>query len=346
MIRSNFRRNRVDRARHWIVDPRQRGKAMAAVAQTESDADGKGAPGAHWRKWLLAIALAALAAFLLWRTFGRIPPGEIAAQIQSLPSSSLAGAAGFALLSYLCLGLFDYLGLHYAGRPLRYHQAAFASFTALSLGHTIGLAALSSGAVRYRFYSRWGLSTEEIAKVILFCGVTVGLGLAALGSAALVWRPDLASRLAGIAPATAIALGLVGATACATYVLACFLIRRPLHVRSWTFSFPAPRLALAQLVIGTANFAMVAACLHQVIGGVAEAGYPDVAAAYVIANCAALLSHVPGGLGVIEAVVTSLIPGTIVGALVMFRVIYFLVPFVLGATLLVASELLLRSDKR
>ena len=94
-----------------------------------------------------------------------------------------------------------------AGR-LPYPKAALASFTALSLGHNIGLAALSSGAVRYRFYSRWGLSTGEVAKVIVFCGVTVGLGLLILGGAALLLRSGLAVEITGLTQPVVIALGL------------------------------------------------------------------------------------------------------------------------------------------
>jgi uncharacterized membrane protein YbhN (UPF0104 family) len=312
---------------------------MTAVADTSKEKTGR---RGGWRKWLVAAAAAALAGFLLWRTFGQTPPAEIAAQIRDMPGASLAGAAGFAALSYLCLGLFDYLGLRYAGRPMPYRRAALASFTALSLGHTIGFAALSSGAVRYRFYSRWGLGAEDIAKVILFCGVTVGLGLAALGSAALLWRPDIAVRLGGFSPAAATALGVGAASACAAYVAACALVRRPLRIRSWRFALPSPRLAMAQVGVGALNFAMVAGCLHQALAAVADIGYAEVAAAYVIANCAALLSHVPGGLGVIEAVVAALIPGTVVGALVVFRLAYFVTPFLLGMVVFALSELVLK----
>ena len=123
----------------------------------------------NW-KYLIAAAAIGLAAFLLYRTLSRYSLDQLVEAVSAVPVPRLLGAAGFAAASYLCLTCFDYLALRYVGKPLPYPKAALASFTALSLGHNIGLAALSSGAVRYRFYSRWGLSTGEVAKVIVFCG--------------------------------------------------------------------------------------------------------------------------------------------------------------------------------
>src|SRR4051812_30711531 len=146
--------------------------------------------GERMRNWKYVIAAAAigLAAFLLYRTLSRYSLDQLIAAVTAVPVPRLLGAAGFAAASYLSLTFLDYLALYYVKRPLPYRKAALASFTALSLGHNIGLAALSSGAVRYRFYNRWGLKTGEVAKVIVFCGITVGLGLLALGGAALLLR--------------------------------------------------------------------------------------------------------------------------------------------------------------
>ena len=152
------------------------------------------------RVWmsLLAVAAVSLAAFLLYRTLSRYSFDEILASVRAVPFARLAGAAGFAAASYLCLTGFDWLAVRYAGKPLPYRKTALASFVSLSLGHNIGLAALSSGAIRYRFYSRWGLSTGDVAKVILFCGATVALGLGTLGGVALLLRSDLAADITGL----------------------------------------------------------------------------------------------------------------------------------------------------
>src|SRR5690554_7902328 len=97
------------------------------------------------------------AAYMIYRAVREYSLEEVVASLGTIPALHIAGALSFAALSYLCLTGFDYLALRYAGKPLAYRRAALASFCRLSIGHNIGVAALSSGAIRYRFYSRWGL---------------------------------------------------------------------------------------------------------------------------------------------------------------------------------------------
>jgi uncharacterized membrane protein YbhN (UPF0104 family) len=296
----------------------------------------------NW-KYLIAAAAIGLAAFLLYRTLSRYSLDELIAAVTAVPIPRLLAAAGFAAASYLSLTFFDYLALRYVGRPLPYPKAALASFTALSLGHNIGLAALSSGAVRYRFYSRWGLSAGEVAKVIVFCGVTVGLGLLTLGGAALLLRSGLAVEITGLTHPVIIALGLGCLAAPVIYLILSLLVRRPLRIRRWSLEIPPFRLAIGQVLIGSINFAFVAACLHQALAAVADVAYLGVASVYVIANATALVSHVPGGLGVIESVVMYLLPQSdLIGPLLVFRFVYFLAPLGLGSILFVVTELVLR----
>jgi uncharacterized membrane protein YbhN (UPF0104 family) len=297
------------------------------------------------RTWTVLIAIAALtlAGFLLYRTLSRYSIEQLIASVSAIPLARLLTAGGFAAASYLCLTGFDFLALRYAGRPLRYRQAALASFTSLSLGHNIGFAFLSSGAVRYRFYTRWGLAAGQVAKVILFCGLTVGLGLSILGGAALLIRSDLAQEITGLGRPLILALGGLGVVVPCLYLALAALVRKPLRIRNFSLEMPPLRLALGQIVVGPLNFACVAACLHQTLAAVADVAYLGVASVYVIANIAALISHVPGGLGVIESVVMYLLPhADLIGSLLVFRFVYFLVPLGLGGTLLAVSEIVLR----
>ncbi|MBF9194696.1 lysylphosphatidylglycerol synthase domain-containing protein [Microvirga terrestris] len=296
----------------------------------------------NW-KYLIAAAAVGLAALLLYRTLSRYSLNELVTAVTAIPIPRLLAAAGFAAASYISLTFFDYLALRYVGRPLPYPKAALASFTALSLGHNIGLAALSSGAVRYRFYSRWGLAASEVAKVIVFCGVTVGLGLTTLGGAALLLRSGLAVEITGLTHSIVIALGLGCLAVPAIYLTLSMFVRRPLRIRRWSIEVPAFRLAVGQVLIGSTNFAFVAACLHQALSAVADVAYLGVASVYVIANATALVSHVPGGLGVIESVVMYLLPrDDLIGPLLVFRFVYFLAPLGLGSVLFAVTELLLR----
>jgi uncharacterized membrane protein YbhN (UPF0104 family) len=299
-----------------------------------------------WRRWLapcIALVLVALAAFLLSRTLRQYRLEDITTSLAAISISHFALMLAFAAASYLTLTGFDWLALRYVGLKLPYAKVALASFCSLSLGHNIGFAALSSGAVRYRFYTRWGASPGDVAKIVVFCGITVGLGLMILGGCATLIRYDLASRVTGLPEAACIGLGIICLATAAAYVALSAWRRHPFRVRHWTVEIPPPRLALAQVVVGPTNFAFVAACLYHALAATGTVAYLEVAAVYVIANVTSLISHVPGGLGVIETVVRYLLPdSTVIGALIAFRAVYFLLPLCLGGPLFGLTELMLR----
>jgi glycosyltransferase 2 family protein len=299
-----------------------------------------------WKPFV-AIGVLSLVGFLLFRTLSRYSLGELVAAVAAVPVARLLAAGGFALASYLSLTGFDYLALHYVGRPLSYSKAALASFTSLSLGHNIGFAALSSGAIRYRFYTRWGLSPVQVAKIIVFCGVTVGLGLLVLGGAALLLRTELAWEITGLAKPVIIGLGIGCLAAPLLYLILAAVIRGPLVIRHWSLDMPSPWIAVGQIAVGSINFAFVAACLHQALAAVTDVAYLGVASVYVIANATALVSHVPGGLGVIESVVMHLLPQTdLIGPLLVFRFVYFLAPLGFGSLLFLVTELIYRRRQK
>lgn len=286
---------------------------------------------------LIPVLMLPLGLFLGYRAFSEYGLADIAASVAAIPPVRLALALASVAASYLCLTGFDALAVRYVGRSLAYRKIALTSFVSLSFGHNIGVAALSSGALRYRFYSGFGLTAVEVAKIILFCGVTVGLGLMALGGLVLSLRPDLAHELLGVTSGVTRAVGALLLVLVSGYVLLAWKVRRPLNLRGHSVGLPTAGVAAAQVVVGTANFAFVASALHQLMAG--AAGYPQVTAAYVLGNTTALLSHVPGGLGVLEFVIASLVSGAnVVGALIAFRIAYFFVPLILGSILLGGAE--------
>ena len=296
-----------------------------------------------WISRAIGIAAVALASFLLYRTLSKYSLDELLSSVTSIPGSRILLAGMFAAASYFCLTFFDYFALRYIGKKLPYRYVALASFCSLSLGHNIGFAALSSGAIRYRFYFRWGVPLGDIAKIILFCGVTVGLGLIVLGGAALLLQSALASKITGLPQTAVVVIGIACLAVAGGYVLLAAFVRKTLRFRRWSIQLPSWRLALAQIVIGPLNFAFVAACLHQALAGLGDVSYLAVAAVYVIAVASALITHVPGGLGVIESVVLYLLPdGQFIGGLLAFRALYFLLPLCIGGPLFAIAELVMR----
>jgi uncharacterized membrane protein YbhN (UPF0104 family) len=142
-----------------------------------------------------------------------------------------------------------------------------------------------------------------------------------------------------VSAALARGIGLLCLTLSALYVLLASKVRGPLTIRGHALYLPHARIAAAQVGIGTLNFACVAAALHQLLAGAAS--YLKMVSTYVMANVAGLISHVPGGLGVLEYVIETLIgEGDVIGALIAFRIVYFVIPLLLGSSLLLGTELL------
>lgn len=290
---------------------------------------------------VVAVVALALAGYLIQRALQEYDLDEIMASLRLISADHLLAGAAFAAGSYLALTGFDTLAVRYTGGRLPYRKIAFVSFTSLSIGHTLGFAAFSTGAVRYRMYTAWGLSPGDVARIILFCGVTVGLGLGMLAAIGALGTPRIAIEALRLPPPVVTAIGVLLLAAILAYLVAAALISRR-EITIWRFRLPLPplKLAIGQVVVGTINFLCVSAVLHQMLLASSDIGFFSVAAIYALALTAALITHVPGGLGVIEAVVLSIVPqAEVVGALVAFRVIYFLIPFFIGSALFGLFEL-------
>lgn len=292
------------------------------------------------KKWsvVIPVVMLPLGIYLGYRAFRGQSLADVLASVAALPAGNLAAAFACAAASYLCLSGFDTLAVRYVGGRLPYRKILLTSFISLSIGHNVGVAALSSGTLRYRLYSGFGLSGVQVGKIIVFCGVTVGLGLMTLGGIALLLHPQSLQEMIGVSAAVARGAGVVSLALSAGYVLLAWKLRHPLTIRGHELYLPRALVAAAQVGIGTLNFAFVAATIHQLLA--AAAGYLKMVAAYVMANVAGLISHVPGGLGVLEYVISTLIgEGDVIGALIAFRIVYFIIPLLLGSTLLLTSEL-------
>ena len=293
----------------------------------------------RFHPWI-ATAAFALAAFLVYRALRQYSMGDVLESLRAISWRHLALGAAFTVGSFVCLTGSDTLAARYTRGGLPYRKIALASFASLSIGHTLGFAALSSGAIRYRFYTGWGLSPGDVGRIVLFCAMTVAVGMATAAGIASLIQPALVAQMFKVTPPVVVAVGVMLLLAVVIYLGLAAFVHRPIRIRQ--FELPVPRLSLAlgQVAVGTTDFLLVSAVLHQMLSATADLDYFPVAATYVAANAAAMVTHVPGGLGVIEAIVLSLVPGAnVVGALVAFRAIYYLVPFVIGCVVLGIAEI-------
>ncbi|WJR67558.1 YbhN family protein [Neorhizobium sp. CSC1952] len=295
---------------------------------------------------LMLVVGFGLAGYLLYHTFREHSVSEIVESVRAIPTVNLLAALGFAFGSYLCLTGFDWTGVRYVKNGLPYPKIALASFVSLSIGQSVGLAGLSSGALRYRYYAHWGMSTEDIAKIVLLSGVTVGIGMAVLSGIVLVLNPGDAAAVLHLREGVIVGIGIACLAATAGYLALAAFVRAPLKIRSWTFRMPVLKIAIAQVVIGTLNFALVSACLREVMAASADVSYLKAATAFVLANLAILITHAPGGLGVLEATVRHVMgDAASIGSLVAFRVIYFFIPLFIGLPLSLIVEAVFRVRK-
>ncbi len=294
---------------------------------------------------MLVVGLG-LGGYLLYNVFSEYSPAEIYESVRAIPAANLALALLFAFASYVCLTGFDWAGVRYVRNDLAYPKIALASFIALSIGQSVGLSGLSSGALRYRYYAHWGMTTEDVAKIVLLSGVTVGLGMAVLAGIVMVINPGDAAAVLRLGESAVIAIGAGCLFATVGYLLLAAFLRTPLKIRGWTFQMPTLRIAIAQVVIGTINFAFVSACLREVMAVNADVSYLKAATAFVLANVAILITHAPGGLGVLEATVRHVMGDQAsIGSLVAFRVIYFFIPLAIGLPLSLIVEAVFRARK-
>lgn len=306
---------------------------MAAEAQEPR-------PARRWWPALVFAVAVMVSVVLLYRTLNRYDFAELVESVRAVPIPRLVMAICFAAASYFCLALNDWLAVHYVRQRISFPRTALASFTAVSLGHNIGFAALSSGAIRYRFYSQAGFSLEQVAKMIVFCGTTIFLGMFILADLTILIRPDLAEQITGFSRGSVRIMGSVLLLALVAYLAASLFVARPFRLFGRSITMPGPRLAMAQMLVGTVNFLFVAACLDATVSAAAEVEYLDVLSAYILANAAAIIVHSPGGLGVIETVVMTVLQRPeVIGGVLLFRFVYFLIPLAVGASLFAAIEL-------
>lgn len=277
--------------------------------------------------------------YLLYRNLSRYSFADLVQSIYAIPLSDGLMSFGFVVLSYLALAAFDGSALVYLKRRIAPPRILLASFTALSIGHNVGISLLSSAAVRYRYYTRWGLTAAEVGQLVVFCGFTVALGIATLAGITMI-IPLGNREIQGLGGAEVVTI--VGAAILlfpVAYVIGARYLPRHFRIRNCDVRVPDWRVALAQVVIGTVNFTFVAASLYFLLRHSADIHFIDVARGYAIANMLAIISHVPGGLGVLEAGLLYALPGEVpFGVLIAFRILYFFIPLATGLPLFLLTE--------
>jgi phosphatidylglycerol lysyltransferase len=300
------------------------------------------------RGWILpltGVALFAASVWVLHSELRAVRYRELSLALRSLPRGRLLLAFVLTALNYLVLTGYDQLAFAYIGKRIARWRVAMASFVGYAISNNVGWSILSGTSVRYRFYTRWGLTAGELSRIVVFYSSTFWLGLLALGgwSLAVFPHPGLL-RLPGNDGARALgALILVASLA----YLAAAARDRPLRVGRVELRVPSLRLAISQFVLSSLDWALAAGVLYALLPPALGLTFGEFLGAFLAAQVIGLVSHVPGGLGVFEgAMIVLLRPylpaQDLLSSLVLFRIVYYLFPLVVALTILVADEARLR----
>lgn len=279
----------------------------------------------------------------LWALHGQLAEyswDDLVVYLETLSPKRLASAFGLTVASYATITAYDWLALKYLRKPLAGGRVLFASFVSYAFSNSVGVSVLGSGSLRLRLYTGWGLSAIEIAQIVLFSSVTLWLGLLITAGGVLIAKPvDLADLLHLPALPHSRTLGIALLLPVAGWFALALLRREPLHLGPWTLPVVRAPLAARQLLIGAADWLLAAAVLYVLLPRIEDLGYAHFLAVFLVAQIVALVSHVPGGLGVFEATVIALLApwveaGDLLGGLFAFRAIYYLLPLALATVAL------------
>lgn len=261
--------------------------------------------------------------------------------IAGVPRDRLALAVALTIANYAVLTVYDLLAFVYVGRRLPTLRVLITSFLAYAVANNLSFATLSGASVRYRFYSRWGVTLEELTRLVFAVSVTFWLGLLLLGGLSLLLAPPPASI--GVPAWLTAGAGWVLVLIPPAYVIATLVRRTPVRLRRLSVTLPSPLVACMQLGLSVADWVLAGAVLYVLL----PSGRPSFLlfmGAFLAALLIGLVSHVPGGVGVFEGLMVLLLrpyleSRQLLPALVAYRVVYYLLPLAVAALVLIGDEL-------
>jgi phosphatidylglycerol lysyltransferase len=297
---------------------------------------------------LASLVIVCLALWVVYRTLQTIRLADVVENFRALPASSVLLAFCFTVASYVVMTGFEVVALHHINRPLSYPRAALAGFLAAAVGSNLGFAMVTGGAIRYRIYSQAGLSALEIAGVTTLFALTVTLGIGFILTLAMLFGTgEAAGSVIHLRPEWRRAIGGFMLALMVAYITIAAI--RPMTIRtpSWSLQLPSAKTTLVQIALATIDLMLVGALIYVMLP--AQTNFLAFLSVFVLALMAGGVSHVPGGIGVFESVMLlglpEVPPAALLGAILLFRCIYYLAPLSLAAILLAIHEATLQRTR-
>src|SRR5512140_288138 len=293
---------------------------------------------------LISAAIFAAAAYVVYQKLYDFRYHEVSRFVHTLPASRIAMAIALTACNYAVLALYDVLGNAYLGSGIALRKSTFASFVAYALNNNVGLSGVVGNGLRYRLYSSWGLSAPDIARIIGFGVLTFWLGFFSLGGGLFIAEPVAIPGAFHFPVAQTLPLGFLLLILPVTHFSVVMTRTAPFRFHEWEFPVPSKPLAGLQLLVSATDWVLAAAVLYAILPPESSLPYPRLLSIFLLAQCAGLVSNVPGGLGVFEAVILIFLSreapaSTLIGALLAYRAVYYLLPLGVATALLTAEEI-------
>jgi phosphatidylglycerol lysyltransferase len=295
-------------------------------------------------KPLLILALFGIALRVLHDTLAQYHYRDVIRYLNSLPGDQLLLAAILTLFGYLVMTGYDTLAFRYIRHPLPYFKIALASFIGYAFNNNVGFSGLVGGSLRYRLYNAWRLTAVEIAKVIAFCTISFWLGFVLLGGIFFLATPPEIPPSIHLPFASIRLLGIVMLLPAIGYMLWIVIRREPIRIKQWEFELPSVGLFVAQVATSCLDWIIAAGVLYILLPDSLPLTFTRFLCIFLLAQLAGVASNVPGGIGIFEAIILVFLApyfsaSAILGALIAFRVIYYLLPLLVAILLLATHEI-------
>src|SRR5229473_959795 len=301
-----------------------------------------------WKRLGIAASLLIIvfAITTLVRTLKGVDTAVILVALTEIAPHRIALAALCVVGAFCTLTFYDFFALRTIGKnQVPYRIAAMSSFTSYTIGHNIGATVFTGGAIRFRIYSDYGLTAIDVAKICFLSGLTFWLGNLFVLGFGMAWHPWAASAMDLLPPAMnrLIAIGCLAGIASYFIWLAAGKERRELGQNGWKVVLPSARLTLLQILIGVVDLGFCALAMYLLMPQQPGIDFVSLAVVFILATLLGFASHAPGSIGVFDAAMLVALPEfgreQLVATLVVFRILYFVIPFGIAISVMGTREL-------
>src|SRR5580693_4433769 len=301
-----------------------------------------------WKRVGIAASLViiAFAITTLVRTLKGVDTGVMLVALTEISPHRIVLAALCVIGAFCTLTFYDFFALRTIGKKhVPYRIAALSSFTSYSIGHNIGATVFTGGAIRFRIYSDYGLSAIDVAKICFLSGLTFWLGNTFVLGIGMAWHPEAASAMDQLPAAINRLIAFAGILAIVSYLgwLTLGENRRELGQNGWKVVLPSARLTLVQILIGVVDLGFCAMAMYLLVPAQPQIDFMSLAVVFILATLLGFASHAPGSIGVFDAAMLVALPQfgreQLLATLVVFRILYFMIPFGIAISIMGTREL-------